>query len=354
MTDHTVPVRPALGDRIREWLDRRINPVLLRDLRLYMRGRLMLAVYFLVLAALFMLAVLYTVIARFDGADGTGLLSILTFLLAIICGALIPNLVFERFRGELANRATELALTSPLTPARLVRGKLLGSWCMTLMVVSASSPILATAYLLGGINILSLLGVVGGVVLAGLVLPMAQLYLAADIRGGKGTSRVIAALLFVLELILMIGYSSLLTSAFLGTGYREPSLVLLLCLAVAAILIAQFLYFTCVGTLQGEAENREIAPRLSLSAAVVLGVTVAVLMYRSFDDDLAFLIPSWWEFATLLLCLVSYVFCVGFTGLCTVTPWLPRNLLAAWRGLRLRAMFFLPGIRSLSSYVLLT
>lgn len=342
--------------RLVEYLDWRINPVLLRDLRLYMRGRFMLAAYFLTLAALVMLAMLYAVIARFDGTDGTGLLQVLTALLAIICGAMIPNLVFERFRAELSNRATELALTSPLTPARLVWGKLLGAWCMTFMVVSAAAPMLATAYLLGGVNLLSVFGIVGCVTLAGLTLPILQMYMAADHKGGKGAARSIAALLFVAELVMMSAYSSLLIRTFVGSR-SDPEFyyALTICLAIAAVLIGQFLYFTTVGILRGEAENRDVAPRLSLVFAAYAGGILAYLVYwilRDYFHAFGSRTDDWTAFM-IIGCVVSYAFSVGFTGICASSPTMPRNLQDHWLDKPLRARFLLPGTGALTAFFLL-
>lgn len=336
-----------------QYLDWKVNPVLLRDLRLYMRGKVMLAAYFLTLAALVLLSVLYSVIARIDGTDGTGLLSLLTGLLAIICGAMIPNLLFERFRAELSNRATELALTSPLTPARLVRGKLLGAWCMTLMVVSASAPMLATSYLLGGINLLGMLGVVAGVVLAGMTVPVVQLSMAADAKGGKGLSRALAALLFVIELVAMIYYSRLLRLVFIQSSYRDGHAALVLAVVcIAAVLIAQFLYFNTVGILRGEAEDRAVVPRLSLSGAAVVGGALAYVLYLIFNASLGggMTVP---ELLCIILCVVSFAYCIGFTAVCQSSPATPRNLMDNWRKKPLRSLFLLPGIRSLTAYFLL-
>lgn len=345
------PPTVSLPRRLLDYLDWKINPVLLKDLRLFMRGKLMLALYFFVLAILVMMGVLYTVIARFDATDGTGLLALLTPLLLIICGAMIPNLVFERFRSELSNRATELALTSPLTPAELVRGKLIGAWCMTFMVVSAAAPILATAYLLGGVNLLGLLGIVGGVLLAGMTVPMVQLSMAADFKGGKGLSRGLAALMFVLELVLMLGYSSLLQGAFIRTRsyVNDEATAAVLCCVAGAILIAQFLYFNTVGVLRGEAENRDVAPRLSLAAAALLGPVIAYVIYRVFFD------LSGRTSGVLggILCFDIYAFALGFTAVSQSSPTTPRNLQDNWRTKPIRSLFLLPGTRSLTAYFIL-
>ena len=343
---------PSLFRGALDYLDRKINPVLLRDLRLYMRGRLMLGAYFLTLIALVLVAVLYAIIARFDTTDGTALLKLLTTILAVICGAMIPNLIFERFRAELSNRATELALTSPLTAAQLVRGKLLGAWCMVLMVVSASAPMLATAYLLGGINLLSILGAVGGVTLAGFILPILQLYLAADYKGGKGASRAIAALLFVAQLIMMFGYASLLNDVFAGSySYRGQYLVpMLVSLVIAGVLVGQFLYCCTVSVIRGEAENRDVAPRVSLFVASLLGGAGVCGVYR-YMEGWGSRAPVW-ETLMLAVSIIAYAFCISFTAVTHSSPSIPRNLHDKWRGKRLRSLFLLPGTGSLTAYFL--
>lgn len=347
------PARPV-GRGLFALLDEKVNPVLLRDLRLYMRGKIMLAAYFLSLFALVMIAVLYTVIARFDGTDGKGLLTILTNILAVLCGAMIPNLVFERFRSELSNRATELALTSPLTAAQLVRGKLLGAWCMVLMVVSASAPMFATAYLLGGINLLSVAGIVGGVVLAGFTLPVLQLYLAADFKRGKGASRAVAALLFVMQLILMFGYSTLLNNSFVRSGYRsESSHFMLTCLAIAAVLIAQFLYHCAVSVIRGEAENRDVAPRISLTLSAVAGGLCAFFLFSSSSGMSMFGGADKLSIYMGVLCIVSYAFCVGFTAVTNTSPVIPRNFRERWKSRKLWTPLLMPGVGSLTLYFVL-
>lgn len=347
--------RPSLPRRIFERVDWRINPVLLRDLRLYMRGRMMLASYFLVLGSLIMLGISYAIYARFEGSDGRRLLYFLCMILAVICGAMIPNMLFERFRSELANRATELALTSPLTPARLVRGKLLGAWCMVLMVVSAAAPMAATAYLLGGVNLVSIFGMMGGVLVAGFTVPVLQMHIAADHRGGKDSSRAIAAMLFVGELIMMVAYAAFLDDIFLSTGYRYRgpfNRMLLASLIIAAVLVAQFLYFVTVGVLRGEAENRDILPRLSLSFAAYAGGLCAYGVYIYSGRGAFFGVANDWEALLTVCCIVSYAFCAGFTAVTNSSPTTPRNLREHWKTHTFRGLFLLPGTGSLCAYFL--
>lgn len=336
-----------------DYADWKINPVLLRDLRLYTRGKMPLIGYFLTLTALVLVSILYAIIARYDGDDGKGLLHALCIVLAIVCGAMVPNLVFERFRSELNNRATELALMSPLTAARMVRGKLLGAWSIVFTVTSMALPMLATSYLLGGVNLYAILGPVLGILLAGMTMPTLQLFMATQQRG-RALSRSIASLVFVFQFFLMTAYAPFLVDTFAGNP-REPyfNYGLLGSVAIAAVLIAQFLYFVMVGRLRGEAENRDAAPRLSLVLAALVGGVSAILLIKYVDSRVAY--GSGVDFAELLSivsAIVAVAFCAGFLLVCHTNPTPPRNLLAASRGHVFRRTFLIPGIKPLVAFFL--
>ncbi len=345
----------SLPARLFDWLDWRINPVLLRDLRLYARGRLALVGYFLTLTALVLMAVLYALIARFEERDGRTLLSVLTVILAVICGSLVPNLMFERFRSELGNRATELALMSPLTPARLVRGKLLGAWCVSLLVVSAALPMIATSYLLGGVNLLSILGCLGGVLLAAAAMPAPQLLMATQ-RQMRGLSRGVAGLFFAGQFIAMILYGTFLADTILARSFSRSGAeyAFLAALAVAGILIGQFLYFAAVGRLRSEAESRDAAPRLSLAlAAYAGGVAACLLMWHLRNWSGLGSGPELEEMPPIAGVFVAYAFCLGFLVISYSIPTPPRNLRESWRGKPIRAFFLLPGLNPLAAYFVL-
>lgn len=345
---------PSPWRRPLEWLDWRINPVLLRDLRLYTRGKEVIVAYFLALLTLVLMGVLYALVARIEEEDGRPLLSVLTTFLTVVCGSMIPNLVFERFRSELSNRATELALMSPLTPARLVRGKLMGAWCVALVVVSAAAPMLATSYLLGGVNALSIAAIVGGVLLAAAVMPTPQLFMATQ-RQGRSLSRGFAAMVFGVQLVLMIWYSSFLTSTFVEGGYREDyNLVIALAAATAGLLVAQFLYFNTVSRLQSESANRDLAPRLSLAFAVFGGGAAGYFLLAHLERMAGMASRSLSiEITGIVSCVMAYCFCLGFVVVSYSSPAPPRNLAAKWRRRPLSRLFLLPGMGSLAAYFLL-
>ena len=347
----TAPSRP----RLLEYLDWKINPVLLRDLRLYAKGRLLPFLYLFALFCLVAVAVVYTLVSRWENDDGQTLLSIISVLLALACGAVIPNLIFERFRSELANRATELTLMSPLTPARMVTGKLLAAWCVSLVVLSIAAPMIATAYLLGGINLISVLYIIASLALAAAIMPCLQLFMATQKRG-KGISRIIASLVFIGQIIAMSGYAALIHDAFIrGRYYSDVGWFGLVSTITCGVMVAQFLFFATISRLRSEAESRDAAPRISLAFAAYVGGVIAVFVLYSLElhTSSGSVVVSMQKIIAIAACFVSYAFCLGFLVVSHSNPLVPRNLDETWKGKPLRRLLLLPGLKSLSAYFIL-
>ncbi|MDR2391880.1 MAG: hypothetical protein LBE84_09420 [Planctomycetota bacterium] len=352
-------IRAPAWRRLIEWLDWRINPVLLRDLALYSRGRLAAIAYLLTLATLVLTAVLYAIgfgQGEWDREGGALLLSLIATLLSVVCGAIVPNLAFERFRGELANRATELVLMSPLTPARLVLGKLSAAWCVSLVALSMSAPMFATAYLLGGVNPLTILGMAAGVVMAGAIMPTPQLFLASW-RRARVLSRFVSVLAFLAQLTSMILYVSFLNYVFVES-FAWPEFLILAVLIIIGVLVAQFLYFATVSRLESEAVNRDAVPRISLAVAVYLGGYAALSLVR-YGGMTIHAIPivrfeAWW--AGMISAFAAHAFCLGFLAIACTSPATPRHLLKNMKKRRTGLFFllpFIPGLKSLTAYFLL-
>ncbi len=288
-----------------KWLDARINPVLLRDLRLYMRGKLFLYGYFLVLACLTIVAATGIVVNH----STRGYFSLLyptVMILAIATGAMVPYLVGERFRDELSSHATELILASPLTAARLVRGKVYGAWCLSLMLLSVAMPVFVTSYLLGGISPYALLTIFAGLVLAAAVMPFLNVYLGTFGRR-PGVGRILSALVLVGSFTLMACYGNALHDQVAGARYRQPGLVFLIGYAVAGVLVAQFLYQVSVFRLRGPGLVREIRPRISLVVAALLGWLCSFAVVAWVDESGS----DWHEVNSAAFFTVAWAFAWG-------------------------------------------
>ncbi len=332
--------------RLTEYLDWRANPVLVRDLRLYMRGRTLLLGYAITLAILILTGVAYTVAMQWEYGGGRGLLSMPTYLLSVICGALVPNLVGERFRNELSGRAIELTLASGLQPARLVRGKLFGAWLLSVMAVSLAMPLYACAYLLGGVSPWTLAGLAGGTLFVGLLMPLPHLYLATS---GKrsGVFRLIDAVATIGSVVAMMLYAPLLVEAFESSD--DEFRVAYGVVVVAAVLLFGFLYTVTVSRLRGEAGDREVRPRRCLAVATVLGF-IAAMATTHVCKTLGFMFKTmqWDEMAAIAALCAAFPFAWGIYVLSHGNASRPR--LFPETGGRLRRWLGSAGPDSLASF----
>ncbi len=78
----------------------------------------------------------------------------LEFLLLLL---LMPALTASAITGERERRTLGVILTTGLTPAVLIRGKLLAALSQVLLLLAGSAPSLATVYIYGGVSLLQLL-----------------------------------------------------------------------------------------------------------------------------------------------------------------------------------------------------
>lgn len=137
-----------------------INPVYNREMKVSsrsMRLPLILAVFNFILAAFALISMATTVSQARETAqlDYAAFLQIFAFV-AIIEWALIimvqPALTAGSISGERERRTLDLMLTTKLTPAKIVCGKLLTSLSNVVVVIASSLPILAMVFAYGGVT----------------------------------------------------------------------------------------------------------------------------------------------------------------------------------------------------------
>jgi len=121
-------------------IDERLNPILVKDLRSWMRSRRFLVIFFVVLA-LGQLAIWITVlVVDEDTSVGRQFFVVLLSGVGMVMVGGIPWMTQDSFIRELKNHATELALIARLSPADLVRGKVSSGLAASLLCLAAVSP----------------------------------------------------------------------------------------------------------------------------------------------------------------------------------------------------------------------
>ena len=143
-----------------------LNPILKKELRLGSRSiRLPLSVMFydIVLAIVAVIAILVAALAGSSdgGVDFSGFLYIFQIIGWIQLGItllIVPILTAGSISGEREKQTLEIMLTTPEKPLAIIWGKLMASLSTYLIFIISSVPIMAIAFVLGGLNWFALLG----------------------------------------------------------------------------------------------------------------------------------------------------------------------------------------------------
>lgn len=143
-----------------------LNPILKKELRLGSRSiRLPLSVMFydIVLAIVAVIAILVAALAGSSdgGVDFSGFLyifQIIGWIQLSITLLIVPILTAGSISGEREKQTLEIMLTTPEKPLAIIWGKLMASLSNYLIFIISSVPIMAIAFVLGGLNWFALLG----------------------------------------------------------------------------------------------------------------------------------------------------------------------------------------------------
>jgi len=133
-------------------IDDRINPVVVKELRQAVRGRLIPIALILYLAVLL---VFLGVVATAGGSDpGERLVMMYFGTFAFVGIFLIPASLGRRLASERSIEDMDLLFITTLPPARIVAGKLIAGMVLSFVFLSATLPFMATAYLFRGVDLI--------------------------------------------------------------------------------------------------------------------------------------------------------------------------------------------------------
>ena len=120
------------------WVDQRLNAILVKDVRAWLRSKKFLIVFFIAMVLIQVITFVMTAIPRPE--TGSILFLILTSGLSFFLVGILPFLMHDRFTDELSSGSTELALISRMTPGMLVRGKIMSGLAASLLFFAAAGP----------------------------------------------------------------------------------------------------------------------------------------------------------------------------------------------------------------------
>lgn len=143
-----------MQNRLSRWSDW-LNPIVVREVQQALKGRaFMLSVF---AALVVVVAIAIVVASDFDpkssgrNAFDAGLATLVPLLIFVL-----PMQAYQSMRHELRVGMVEQLLLSQLRPRRIIIGKLSAAMVQFVLYVSVLSPLLATSYLLRGVDMLTI------------------------------------------------------------------------------------------------------------------------------------------------------------------------------------------------------
>lgn len=334
--------------RALEWIDSRLNAILVKDVRAWLRSKKFLIVFFVALALIQIVTLVVTAIP--DPEMGRTLYLILSSGLAVVLVGVLPFLMQDRFTDELASGSTELALISRMTPGQLVRGKIMSGVAATLLFFSAAGPPLTIAYMLGGVDLIMLLYTTG-LLLFSAVMSMIIALLIVSISGKRKLKflGLIPIGAGVALCILIVALAELFADE---GAHLEPTFWLVhVVIAAYVSLFAVFLYTVAVSRLSFEADNRDLRPRMALSALTVVPMAVAALIAAASTTSWK-IINDPEEFLVIFIIVSMVVFAFGSFFIMSTPDRLSARVKSHASRSGLLRLFLYPGPGRLYAYLL--
>ena len=147
----------ALLSKFDDWSDR-LSPIVVKEVRQMVRGREFN--YSFGLSLLSGLVVAFFGLAEAlasTGTTGSSVFSALMGCLAIVGLVVVPLGTFSALRSERVEQTLDLITQTSLTPRNIVVGKLLTQFVKLIVLFSGLAPFIAMSFLLGGIDLTTIL-----------------------------------------------------------------------------------------------------------------------------------------------------------------------------------------------------
>ena len=184
------------------WSDR-FSPILVKETRQALKSRQFTWTFLLLMLAI-VAWTLFAIVSMMPGIyffpAGKSLMYGYLLLLIVPTIVIVPNAAYHSMASELDHGTFDVLSISPLTPMKIVSGKLAVAMVQSLIYFSALAPCIALTYLLRGIPISTIAIALGWIALASWACSSAGLMLASINRVG-----VYSTVLSVLMILISLG-----------------------------------------------------------------------------------------------------------------------------------------------------
>jgi hypothetical protein len=299
--------------RMIDWLDDWINPIVIKELRQAVKSRVVTSVLLLFLGVQLLIVGMFLGFQEVRSSDpmnsrtGIDLFVILQGILLGTCMVLIPTYAAIRMSNERSDTNVDLLFISTLRPISIIAGKFFSALVLAMLVFSCCAPFMTFTYLLRGIDIPTILFVLGMDVLAILLSTQFGLFLAS-----MPVTRVFKFILFFIAfLVLVYSFAGLQTGTYFGVqqgtfGDRSGEFWAVVGLTTLGVLfLTGLLFFWSVALISPPSANRALMGRLFLvfmwliMGAGCIWVTTYTLRTGGPPEPLM----VWMAFSVLFFCL---------------------------------------------------
>ncbi len=199
-----------------------INPVLLKELKVRMRGwraAAMIALYLLILAAVAVFIIYTTYMNPYsstvDPQASVGSYTVLAIFQFILILFIVPALTAGAISGEREKQTLDLVLCTRLRPISIILGKLFASLSQIILLIAASLPVFSTVFLFGGISMMEILQLFGFYAVTALTIGTIGIYFSVSLK------RTTAATVLTYGVVAFMTLGSIfITVLYLGMVYN--------------------------------------------------------------------------------------------------------------------------------------
>lgn len=214
--------RPGLFARFEDILERlgdRLNPILVKETRQALKSRQFVITFVLLLVCAWLWTLYAVAVAGpeiYYGVQGPDLFMGYYFVLALPMFVIVPFGAYRSVVVEQEDRTWSLLAISALKPRQIILGKLGSSFLQMLIYLSSLAPCLVFTYMLRGIDVVSIVSILGYTVMASLGFSM--LALLAGTLTWERHWQVVLSVLMILGLFLVTWCAMMIASALLMYG----------------------------------------------------------------------------------------------------------------------------------------
>ena len=190
-------------DNISDWL----SPIVVKEVRQMVRGRQFNYSFGLGLVAGLLVAFIGSADASNGNAAGAWIFASLIGCLIFIGMGIVPVGTFNALRNERSEQTLDLMTLTALSPRRIVIGKLLAQGVKLLTLFSALAPFIAMSFLLGGIDLVTILLALAALFIWSMWACAASLFMSSLSRSRAMSSLMLGVVALVFIILFGMGRS---------------------------------------------------------------------------------------------------------------------------------------------------